>query len=146
MAADANIIRVIEAILKKLFLLIGRGIVKQVNASGKVQRIQITGVKGEIISDMERMQNYGFESYPSTEMEATTLFFNGNRDQGVVICVTDRAVKPITLSENDVLVYDKHGNTIHCKSTGIVATDKNGNVVELKAGMVDINGNLTVEI
>jgi phage baseplate assembly protein V len=141
-------ISIINAIRKKLFLLLGRGIVKTVGISGNIQRIQVTALKEEIISDMERMQNYGFESYPRTETEATLLFINGNRDQGVVICVTDRDARTSlpSMAEGDVCVYDDRGNTIILNASGMKLTDLNGNIITMKASMVDINGNLTVDI
>ena len=130
----------IDPIKRKIYLMIGRAILTAVNNTGKTQMIQVTGLKDETISDIERMQEYGFETYPKTDSEATINFINGNRDHGLVICISDRRYRPTDLTEGDTRHYDYRGNKITCKSTGIEIECKNGNKIELVSGKVKVNG------
>ena len=111
--------KIIEKIKKKLFLIIGRGILILVESvSDKTMKIQITGLSGETISGVERLQDYGVESYPD-KGEVVILAPGGNRDQAIVICVHDREGRPKNLAEKDVRIYSNHGNEIRLESLGI---------------------------
>ena len=116
---DISLINKLLAPIKnKLFLMIGRGILNAIDNSGKTQLLKLTALKGETISGVERFQNYGFESYPEAG-EAIIVFPNGNRDQGIAICLMDRDLRPVDLLPGDVRVYDKNGNSIKLDATGI---------------------------
>ena len=115
----------IDPIKRKIYLMVGRAILTAVNNSGKTQMIQVTGLKDETISDIERMQEYGFETYPKKDAEATINFINGNRDHGLVICVSDRRYRPTDLSEGEVRIYDYIGSKITLKKTGIIELSGN---------------------
>jgi len=60
---------------------------------------------GETITNMERFQEYGFETYPLLNSEVFAIFLNGNRDHGIALCVHDRRYRPKTLVEGEVMVY-----------------------------------------
>jgi phage baseplate assembly protein V len=132
----------IEKLKNKLFLLVGRAVLSAVDNSKKTQRVQVKGLKKETISDISRIQPYGFETYPeeSDDAEVVLLFPNGNRDNGIAIIVGNRELRPTDLSKNDVRVWDKHGNAIKLSSDGIVLECVNGNTVEMVSGEVKING------
>ena len=111
--------KLIEKIKKKLFLIIGRGILALVeSASEKTMKIQIDGLSGETITGVERLQEYGFESYPE-QGEVIILAPGGNRDQGVCIKVHDRENRPKTLNPGEVCVWNKAGQLILLTSTQI---------------------------
>ena len=137
-----DIDRILIPIKRKIFLIIGKAILTAVNNSGKTQKIQITGLKNETITDIERFQEYGLETYPRTdsEAEAVVAFINGNRDQGFVLCVHDRANRPTDLLEGNVRLYDYNNNKITLSDNGIKIEDKNNNVIELKSGEINITG------
>jgi phage baseplate assembly protein V len=146
----ADIQRLLMPIKRKIFLLFGRGIVEAIDNTGKTQKIQVTGLNNETITDIERLQNYGFESYPDidSDLEAALLFGYGNRDQGISVCVHDRDNRPTDLTVGDVRVYDKNSNKITLDSDGILIEDANGNTITLDSdGMLveDTNGN-TIEM
>lgn len=111
--------RLLEPLRRKLMLLIGRCILAAVNNSEKTMKIQITGLKGETGSDIERYQEYGFEAYPKKDSEALVLFIGGNRDQGVAVCIHDKRYRPTDLSEGDVCVYDYRGQRITLNQNGV---------------------------
>lgn len=130
--------RILSPIRRKIMLMIGKCILAAVDNSGKVMKLQLDGLKNEDITDIERYQEYGFESYPKKDSEALAIFIDGNRDNGIVICVNDRRYRPTNLSEGDACVYDYRGNRIDLKNSGILITDKNGNTVELNSSGVKI--------
>jgi phage baseplate assembly protein V len=133
--------RLTDVIKRKIYLLIGRAILTAIVNSEKTQKIQVTLLKDETVSDIERFQEYGFETYPKKgSAEAVIAFLNGNRDHGIVLCVHDREYRPLDLSEGDVRVYDYRGNMITCKSTGIEIECLNGNKIEMISDRVKVNG------
>ena len=97
--------RLIAPLRQKIFLLLGRGILKAINNSEGTQKIQITVLDGEVITNMERFQEYGFETYPFSDSEILAIFLNGNRDHGIALCIHDRRYRPKDLSEGEVALY-----------------------------------------
>jgi phage baseplate assembly protein V len=140
MISVSDLSRFLDPLKRKIFLLVGRAIITAVNNSGKTQFVQVTALKDETISDIERMEEYGFATYPKTGAEALINFINGNRDHGLIVCIHDRNYRPTDLAEGDVRVYDYRGNKITCKSTGIELECLNGNKIEMVSGAIKCNG------
>ena len=97
--------RLIRPLQNKIFLLLGRAILKAIDNSEGTQKIQVIALSGETITGMERFQEYGFETYPFTEAEVAAIFLNGNRSHGIALCVHDRRYRPKDLVEGEVAVY-----------------------------------------
>ncbi len=144
----ADILRVIEPIKRKLMLMIGRCILTAVKNDSMVQLISTKGLKGETITDIERIEDYGLTSWPRNDSECVVVFVGGNREQGLALAVLDRDARPTDLTEGDVRVYDYRGNKITLNSDGIEAECVNGNVITMDSvgiKMECLNGN-TVEM
>jgi phage baseplate assembly protein V len=130
-----DLYRLLQPLYMKIMLMIGRGSVKGVNNSGDVglipssgdkpQRIQIEAMANETLTDMERWQEYGLETYPNVDAEALVGFIDGDRSNGQVICVQDKTYRPTDLSEGDVVLYDYNGVQIGARSGKIVVGKKN---------------------
>lgn len=103
----------LQAIKKKIFLLIGRAIITAIDSSTKTPVIQVTGLKGETITDVEFINPYGFEAIP-TEGQAVIVFVNGNRDQGLCLVMHNREERPTDLEDDEVQMYSKFNNYIKC--------------------------------
>jgi len=69
--------RVVSGIKSKMFLLLGRAILTAINNSESTQKLQVTLLAGETATDMERFQNYGFESFPLAGAEVAVMFLGG---------------------------------------------------------------------
>lgn len=110
----------IENLKRKIFLLLGRGIVKALTTNQGTQLIQVVALDGETITDVERMEEYGFTAVPDVDSEAAIGFVNGNRDQGLILCIADRRYRPTNLASGEVMVYDKNGSKIHLKADGSI--------------------------
>jgi len=114
--------RLIRPLQNKIFLLLGRAILKAIDNSEGTQKIQVIALNNETITGMERFQEYGFESYPFTEAEVAAFFLNGNRGHGIALCVHDRRYRPKDLSEGEVAIYtdeDSSDFRIHLKRNRI---------------------------
>ena len=103
--------RLIRPITNKIFLLIGRAVLKAVENSESTQKIQVIALADETISDIERFQEYGFETYPLAEAEVFIGFLNGNRDHGIALCTHDSRYRPTDLSEGEVALYTDEDTT-----------------------------------
>lgn len=129
--------RWIDELKRRIFLIIGRGVVYAINNETKIQKIQITGLNSETLTDIERPQNYGFESYPDvTDAEAVIAYIGGNRDQGLALVVHDRENRPDDLEEGDVRLYTTGGQKIDLKSDGsILITSAAGQDIDVQPGL-----------
>lgn len=133
----------ISPLKKKISRIFAIGIVKIVNNSGLTQEIQSTFLSGEVISGIRRFQEYGFASFPYTDTENVTLFFNGNRDQGVMVCVHDRDKRPTDLVEGETATYGPNDITAkqrtHYRADGSV--EIHGTDINITGtGDVNVNG------
>lgn len=133
--------RLIDPLKRKVALGISRAILKAVQDSAKIQRVQIALHKDEVRDSVERFQQYGFTSHPILGAEAITLFLGGDRSHGIVIAVDDRRYRLVGLSEGEVALYSDEGDYIKFKR---------GNVIEVHtpkatfSGDVEIAGKLDV--
>jgi phage gp45-like len=156
----------VDTVMKKIFLLFSRGKLLSIdNSNSGVQKIQISNLANETISDIERYQEYGFENYPIiTNAETITLFINGNRNanKGINIVVNNRGLRPADLQKGDVCIYSKDSNNsnknrvwikpvnneieistadnniIKINGEGVIITDTNNNVIETKNTGIEI--------
>jgi len=134
--------RLIQPLRNKIFLLLGRAVLEAVKNTELTQKIQITALNEEVISDMERFQEYGFETYPLEGSEVVAVFLNGNRDHGIAICVHNRDYRPKDLVEGEVAVYtDEDGET-----DGHRAHFKRSQILEIKNKELIIHSKTKVEI
>jgi phage gp45-like len=163
----------VDTVLKKIFLIVSRGkLLKIDNSNSEMQKIQISNLADEVITDIERYQPYGIENYPLiANAEAVTLFVNGNRNsnKGINICINNRKLRPTDLESGEVRLYcldsnksNKNyislkptDNTITIKTAdghewiinkdGTKITDPNNNVYETTntgTKMIDKNNNI----
>jgi len=98
----------LNTIFNKIFLLISRGRLLKIDNDDDLQKIQISNLANEVITDIERYQEYGFENYPIIKnSETVTLFINGNRNanKGINIRITNRKLRPKDLEKGEVRIY-----------------------------------------
>lgn len=136
-------------IKRKIFLLIGRAVLTAVTNDKKYQLLQVKGLDGETITNIERFQEYGIETYPkkSDDTEVLLIAPAGNRDQSIAICVFDKRYRPDDLEEGEVCLYTfNDSQRITLKKDGTIRIeDKNGNYIKSTTTQWDINGNFTVD-
>ena len=134
--------RFLAPLQKKIFLLAGRAILSAVNNSESTQKLMITVLHNETINDVERFQEYGFETYPFADAEPFAIFLNGNRDHGFVLCVHDRRYRPDDLSEGEVAIYTDEDQS----AGGHRIWLKRGQIIEINCKDVTVNATGKVAI
>lgn len=92
-----------------------RGVLALANASGLMQRVQMRLTADELKDDLEHFEPYGFTSNPQAGAEGLTMFVNGDRSHGVVVCISDRRFRLAGLKSGEVAIYTDEGDCIHFK-------------------------------
>jgi len=85
MSLFQDVQRIVSSLRSKVFLLAGRGTLKTTDAAKNTAKVQGEFLKDEIISDIEKMEDYGFSSYPEEGAQIVAIFVDGNREQGLSI-------------------------------------------------------------
>jgi phage baseplate assembly protein V len=83
----------------------------RVDDSKKMQAVQVGALEGEVLENVERLQNYGFSSYP-TDGEGIGLPIGGDRGQMVIVGIEDRGKRKSDLKPGEVVVYNGNGDFI----------------------------------
>jgi phage baseplate assembly protein V len=135
--------RFIGPLQRRVMLMVGRGVVRLSNDAPQVQTLQVELLKGEVRSDVERFQEYGFTSRPHDGAEAMAVCVGGNRDHAVVIAVEDRRYRLKDLQTGQVALYDSNGTVLLLGADGTVTILAAGQVT-IACPLVRIEGNLQV--
>lgn len=106
--------KMIAPLQRRVMLMLLRGVVQTVK-SGKLQRIQLSGLSEEVLDGLELLEPYGFTSVPKAGAEAFAAFMGGNRDHGVVLVIADRRTRPQTLAEGDTALWTSSGAILALK-------------------------------
>lgn len=139
-----------ERINRKIFLLLGRALLTLVNNTGQTgyyasggrqspQRLQVSALSGERLSDVERFQEYGMETHPVIgSAEAYIACQDGSRDNAVILCVQDKEYRPIDLLQGEVCLYTFNDSTLTHR-----ITLKADGTIELAGGVTPPTGVVT---
>lgn len=136
---------------RRILLMVGRAVLHAVDDSLKLQGVQITALKGEVLDNVERFQNYGFTSHPHPGAEAILLALGGIRNHSVVIAIDDRRYRLKGLTEGESALYDDQGQVVYLKRNGLQLEGKNvllkatEGVVRIEGDGVEINGKTYVQ-
>lgn len=112
--------RMIAPFARRIGNMLARGSVSAVNASSKMQTLQVRLMADESKDAIEHFEAYGLTSRPKPGAEALAAFFDGDRSHGVVICVADRRYRLTGLEAGEVALYDDLGQSVHLTRSGIV--------------------------
>lgn len=123
--------------------LVGRGVVAMVNAAGKLQRLQVKLLAGEVKDGIEHFESYGFTSKPLPGAEHLTFFLDGDRSHGITVVVTDRRYRIKGLPDGGVAIYDSAGACIVLSADGQITVTAPTKVV-IDSPMVEMTGSLSV--
>ena len=127
----------IAPLRQRVVSMIAKAIITNVNDSGQIQLVQINTGNDELIDSVERIQNYGFTSYPLQDSEAIVLFVAGNREHPIVI-VADQGNKRPTLVEGESAMYSSEGLLIKLDKNKIINIG-DGSTLILKDGVLTGN-------
>ena len=133
----------------------------------QIVRSTVTGAKPElelrelqtlynstsVQDDMEHLEPYGFTSEPFTDgqTDAVNLYFDDERNHGVVVNVADRRYRIKDMQQGEVAVYDDKGRHIYIKRDCIEIDGvsspinvKTSGTVNVTAPTVNITGNVNI--
>lgn len=99
-------------ILRRIALMVGRGIVRICNDGEAVQTLQIGALSGEILPDVEKVQPYGFSSVPHPGAEVVFIALGGLRENAVAIVADDRRFRFKGMKSGEVVLYTDEGDFI----------------------------------
>lgn len=99
-------------ILRRIALMVGRGIVRVCNDGEAVQTLQIGALSGEILPDVEKVQPYGFSSVPHPGAEVIFIAPGGLRENAVAIVADDRRYRFKRMKSGEVVLYTDEGDFI----------------------------------
>ncbi len=107
--------RYLEPIKTKLILMVAKAIITYVKDSESIQLVQVDMGNDEQIDSVERVQNFGFTSFPKTGAKAIVLSIGGEREHPIVIVADDDGDNRPTLTEGESAVYNAHNMIIRLK-------------------------------
>lgn len=100
--------------MNRVINMLAKAVIRMITDSGGRQTAQVEVTKGELISGMERMQNYGMSSYPPPGgTDCLIAFLGGNREQGMIVVAENRTFRFKNLQEGEVAIFDDLGNVVH---------------------------------
>lgn len=140
--------KVLAPLVRRIRLALGRSIIRLVNDSEGIQKLQLDLMANETRSRVERFQEYGLTSVPLDGAEAAVVFLGGNRDHGIIIATDDRRYRLKNLEGGEVALYTDEGDYIHLKRDNNievqtdVLTIKATTKVRIESPLVETTGDI----
>lgn len=101
---------------------VARGVVQSIRDDREFQTAQLEVLAGEVTTQLERMQDYGFTAVPELsddDVEAFVVYLGGNREHGVIIKLDRRKDRPKNLKPGESKQYNsKRATHIYLKDDG----------------------------
>lgn len=114
--------RYLAPLEKRVLGYLARALITKVIENNPMQLVQIDLGNGEIKNNVERVQNFGFTSFPKVGAQVIVLFHGGNRDHPLAITVDDGNYRP-QLNEGESAQYNTNGNAIRLRISGNTEID-----------------------
>lgn len=112
--------RALNVLQRQFLSIIGRAVVKSVNADAKCQTVDVALLADEGKQGIEHLEPYGFTSRAHTGSEAIVLFPDSDRSHAVTVVVADRRYRIKGLKDGEAALYDDLGQSVHLTRDGIV--------------------------
>jgi len=100
-----------------------RGKVARVQAGGGVQKIQVEGLDGETVQDLEHAENFGFTSNPPAGSDCVVVPLGGKTSHGIIVTTTNGAYRITGLSDGETAVYNADGAKMVLKKGCVIEID-----------------------
>jgi phage baseplate assembly protein V len=132
----------LASIARRVLFMVRRGLAALVDDSLPRQTVQVKLLLGEVQTDVDRFQSYGFSSVPLPGADVILLAIGGQGGQLIAIAVDDKTSRPTGGAPGETVQYSKFGQTITCKADGsIELLTKLGARAVLKAsGAIELAG------
>ncbi|EGF92415.1 phage baseplate assembly protein V family protein [Asticcacaulis biprosthecium C19] len=142
--------RELDALGRKIRLLIGRCILSAIDDSGKRQLVQVQRLEGETSDDVERFTHYGFSSAPLPGCEAIAIDLAGVRSHTVIIADGDSRYR-LHLVNGEVALHDDLGQKVHLKRDGIEVYStlaikiESTTSIDIEAPQINLTGEVLID-
>lgn len=120
-----QVLALLQPIVARMRLMINRGVLELTDDANGMQRVQISGLADEVLSDVERFQQYGFTSVPLPKAEVIFVSLGGRRTHAVVVSADHPQFRKKGMQPGEVALYTDEGDFIHFKR---------GRTIEIEAG------------
>ncbi len=100
-----------------------RGKVKNVSSDDGVQRLQIEGLAGETVQDLEHAEQFGFTANPPVDSDCVVVPLGGQTSHGIIVTTTNGAYRVTGLQPGETAVYNQDGAKIVLKAGKIIDID-----------------------
>jgi phage baseplate assembly protein V len=130
---------------RKVALMVARGIVQYVEDEHGLQQINLLVTAGDLWSEVQRFQEYGFTSSPLPGAEAIVCAIGGLRSFGAIVATDDRRYRLQTLPKGGVALYDAHGSTVVLDNAGDITATGTG-IITATAPTVVVNASVKVHM
>jgi phage baseplate assembly protein V len=104
----------------KISNMISRGTLADIDPDRKMQTVQARLLAGETKNGLEYFEPYGITSVPNNDAELVAVFLDGDRSNGLVICIADRRFRLQGMKTGEVALHDDQGQKVHLTRDGIV--------------------------
>ena len=105
---------------RRVMNMICRGVLATTDDDNGMQLQQVSLLRDEAKTAVERFQNYGFSSNAPADSEVIVVFVGGGRDHGVVVGTDDRASRFTGLAAGEVAIYTNEGDSIVLRRDSII--------------------------
>ena len=112
-------------------LLLTPVIIDAINNDGEVQTMKVSGLEGEVIDNVQRIEDYGRTTVPPTETGALLTSVAGNRTSSSIIKAGISKDRPKEGENGDIIDWDIHGNKVKYTKEGV-------NIVAVGGGEINI--------
>jgi phage baseplate assembly protein V len=85
---------------------------KELTDSGTLQTMRLSGLKGEELDQVPRIQPFGLSTNPPVGSEGLLLALGGRSDRGVVLGVESPDHRPTGREPGSTILYDANGNVV----------------------------------
>ena len=110
---------VMERVYRRVLLLARAGVGNLVKDGGHTQTLQVVLGTGEVLDDVTRITEYGFQSVPPAGHDMVALFLGGNPADGVIISTQHRQYRMQGMATGEVSISDDKGQRVFLSAAGI---------------------------
>ena len=128
-----------KQIWHRLQLLVAQGVGVLVGS----KKIQVKILDDEVLTNIDRVEPYGFSYRPHPNCQAYIMFPSGDRSRGVALVVGDKQYQ-LELQNGEVAVHDDQGQKIHLTRAGIVVDGGGKPITLTNAPKVRVEADLEV--
>ena len=100
-----------------------RGVLNLISSADNIQKVQVSGLADETISDVEFMQQFGFTSVPPAGTQVVVIPVGGKTTHSVIVATENGSFRVKNLQGGEVAIYDQSGSTIILKQGRVVEVD-----------------------